>query len=492
MEKETKSSSNLIVHYKDKVVFQIEELTPPKELLPEIPRNEVLGKFVGEVDVSNKGPEKLVDLGTHPFLYGMYQAYADHRPFVISPDMIWLLICQAFASHVNSNSQKLSELLGDFTHGQKEKIIIRNDFLSPGCSSLLWEPVLDEFGEEIRKRVKGELVENIIPNFSTTTNKERFAGIISLMNTFDSFFEYKVLTIICGIPQITLEGNIHDWQKLRKKAWALREYKLESWIDEIDYILEKFIDVFEDKLDQDFWRKIFKIHEIGGCGIPDVIDGWILTFYPFDKKGRRRESYCISNFSSLPDEVLKVDFKHHYAGPIQTHTRNLQFVSGFIGAEQNSDNFAIRPYIDWFIAPSSEEEKLPESIEGYASLSFGQLRKFPSEILNSKSIGYLSLHFIEEVKIPKDLKKVEIGEFYISGKMSEEEIIRIANLLPKTSVFVNGEEVFATNLKSRIRRAINNFRHNYTMKRLQKDEFFDIEEEDFFEPAFKPIDWKNE
>lgn len=45
----------------------------------------------------------------------MYQAYADHRPFVLSPDMIWLLISQGFARHINANQESMRNELVDFS-----------------------------------------------------------------------------------------------------------------------------------------------------------------------------------------------------------------------------------------------------------------------------------------------------------------------------------------------------------------------------------------
>ena len=49
----------------------------------------------------SEAPDSLVNYNYNSFFYGMYQAYANHRPFVLSPDMIWLLINQGFARHVN-------------------------------------------------------------------------------------------------------------------------------------------------------------------------------------------------------------------------------------------------------------------------------------------------------------------------------------------------------------------------------------------------------
>lgn len=40
--------------------------------------------------------EIIFDHGCHPVLQGFVNAYKNHRPMTISPDIIWLLIIQAF------------------------------------------------------------------------------------------------------------------------------------------------------------------------------------------------------------------------------------------------------------------------------------------------------------------------------------------------------------------------------------------------------------
>ena len=45
--------------------------------------------------------ERLCYLGDDNFFKCMVQAYADHRPLVLSPDMVWLIISQGFSRYVN-------------------------------------------------------------------------------------------------------------------------------------------------------------------------------------------------------------------------------------------------------------------------------------------------------------------------------------------------------------------------------------------------------
>ena len=116
------------------ITFQVEKLSKPEELLnltsfDEICKRLILSdvkmssyeiereniNFPFNIIAKSQLPDSLVYLGYHSFFNGMYNAYANHRPFVLSPDMIWLLISQGFAQHVNANSEKMRHHFVDFS-----------------------------------------------------------------------------------------------------------------------------------------------------------------------------------------------------------------------------------------------------------------------------------------------------------------------------------------------------------------------------------------
>ena len=48
------------------------------------------------------------------FLFMLHSAYNSHCPIVLTPDVLWLLICQGFAEHVkNFESQSELERISD-------------------------------------------------------------------------------------------------------------------------------------------------------------------------------------------------------------------------------------------------------------------------------------------------------------------------------------------------------------------------------------------
>ena len=89
------------------VTIKIEELSRPDALLPVWK----VDKDVNTLSVNVDADRLVLQYGNHPFFYGMYEAYASHRPFVLSPDMIWLLISQGFSHHINADPEKYRDFI---------------------------------------------------------------------------------------------------------------------------------------------------------------------------------------------------------------------------------------------------------------------------------------------------------------------------------------------------------------------------------------------
>ena len=117
-----------------RITFKIEKLSTPENFLylqsyDDIYKRLIMSEtevFSKEVEKQEKNPpfniiakseapDSLVSYRYHSFFQGMYQAYADHRPFVLSPDMIWLLISQGFARHINANQEAMRDYIVDFS-----------------------------------------------------------------------------------------------------------------------------------------------------------------------------------------------------------------------------------------------------------------------------------------------------------------------------------------------------------------------------------------
>ena len=79
------------------------------------------------------------------------QAYADHRPLVLSPDMVWLIISQGFSRYVNANAEEMRYLM--VSHEDKMELVVNCDnTLLPDAD---WEELLNDFSTSIATYTKG-------------------------------------------------------------------------------------------------------------------------------------------------------------------------------------------------------------------------------------------------------------------------------------------------------------------------------------------------
>ena len=442
------------------ITFKVEKLSKPEELLHlhapnEIYENLILSdmniepyeikkkniKVPYHIIAKSESPDSLVSFGPNSFFNGMYQAYADHRPFVLSPDMIWLLINQGFAQHVNANHESLRKYFVNFSG--KESLIVQSHkkLKDP---SLLWEEIFPQFTEQIRKEVGGHLVETLTCNFSTTTSLEKTVSEITIMETVKSYFEFITIMIVCGIPEITLEGTPQDWEKVLNKARGLKEYKLEWWISQLEPLLEEFVKASKGTINQEFWRNMFKCHSPKSCGAPETFDGWIIKFFPYDNEGKRNNLKQIVGRKKLPSEIVKVDLKYIEAYNDTVIETPLELWSGFIGLKQNNENFALRPQIGWMVKKKNTDNtglinRLKADAKG-RGINL-RVKEFPSVLLKLEEIKQLELTFINEIDIPDELSKVKIERLKLSGRITKEEMQRIKTLFPNTDIKINGSRI---------------------------------------------------
>lgn len=212
--------------------------------------------------------------------------------------------------------------------------------------------------------------------------------------------------------------------------------------------LEEFVKASKGEVNKDFWRNMFKYHSQKKYGAPDIIDGWIVKFFPYDKNGRRNNLKQLEGGNSLPDEIVKVDLKYLEVRNDTIIETPLELWSGFIGLQQNKDNFALRPQISWMIRKKDIGNKgllsklrVEAQEEGIGSGISIKVKEFPPVLLELKEIKSLQIEFTNEIDIPNELSEVKIGKLELSGKIAGKGIERIKELFPNTEIKINGARI---------------------------------------------------
>lgn len=355
--------------------------------------------------------------------------------------MMWLLISQGFAQHVNANKEEMRHYFTD--SAERLSLIVQSD-KKLDDPTLSWEELLTDFNGQIKKHAGNKLVELLTCDFSTTTSLEKIASEITVMKTVEPYFEFVVMYIACGIPEITLEGTPKDWKKVLNKARQLKTYGLEWWISELEFVLEEFVKASKGNIDKDFWRNMFKYHTQKKYGAPNIIDGWIVKFFPYDKDGKKNSLQQLEGTNSLPEEIVKVDVEYLEVYNDTMIKTPLEIWAGFVGLKQNTDNFALRPQIGWMVRKKDVDKngvksrlKADAQTEGMGGGISLRVKEFPAILLELEEIKELELRFIDTINIPDEFSKVKIDNMALYGKITEEEIEHLKVLFPKTGIVVN-------------------------------------------------------
>ncbi len=298
--------------------------------------------------------DNLYDIGEDVVFQMLLKAWCQHRPVVLTPDAIWLIICQQFSHIVNENPEKYRGVLVNH-EGKKELKVESNDLFSNQAD---WEGLISRFTAEIDKYTNNGLATTLVADFSTTGTDERIASEVTLMDVVKPYFDYTAVYAICGIPSITLTGTPDDWRKVLEKTLALEAFGLGWWTTELEPILQEFVKAAEGHPDYWFWKDIVnktRPRTIQGpvCSKrqPKLtkFDGWFLKFFPYDNKGKTPAKVDITQ-TMLPETVV-VPFKYQVVnldGVVLEETM-LELVAGIVGVLEDPDDFAMTPKIGWFV-----------------------------------------------------------------------------------------------------------------------------------------------
>jgi len=308
--------------------------------------------------------------GYHSLIYAAALAYDCHYPLVLSPDAIWLTIAQGFAQHVANNAEALRSRL--VSHQGKAELKVRRDDFVRGSPENPWAEVWPEFCKQIRDHIGSEACELIVSDFSTTGPTERAASEVVLMDCVQSYFEYSFMSL-CGIPAVTLEGTVEDWEKIRERVGRLAQYEFAWWTDKIGLLLDEFVQAAKGSPTPIFWKRLYKLE--GGSGGP-YISGWLTWLLPYLKyreyhngdfgpwRTDARNSLLDAPMEGPPGERFMFGLRHGclpssvsavpYTWEYHDEKFAYEFVAGVTAVTQDATTKAIRPRIGWAVreAPS--------------------------------------------------------------------------------------------------------------------------------------------
>lgn len=384
--------------------------------------------------------QNLSYIGKDAFYSSIIKAYSKHQSITLSPDMIWLVICQGFARYVNAHSETLRPQLVSHEGVMDLAIESEKDLLSEQVD---WQKLIGGFASQIDKYTKGDIAKNIMADFTTTGVAESVASQITLMESVKSYFEYIVYRIACGIPSITLKGTPEDWRRVMEKTRRLGAYGLSEWTNDLEPILTEFIHTAEGKPNQRFWKEIVKKQQVdklkGGACSPDEpteVDGWILKFFPNDN-GKTLDR--TPHTKKMPSEYVRVGFKYRMLDPLQGTIINdtpMELWAGFVGVEVDTITNTLTPKIGWLVRVAESDEELLKDLQKNNN-DWGielKVKEVPEILYKLQHIKRLHLEFTDTVALPEWFDRLTIDDLSIKGKMTDVEKESLVKRFPNAKI----------------------------------------------------------
>ena len=208
--------------------------------------------------------------------------------------------------------------------------------------------MIEEFCDKITENVGKELIDNLTPNFSTSTKQTIISGKVSIMSTFKKYFNYKIHMFTCGIPYIILEGNLNDWEKILEKLKFLEKY--DFYRESIEEDLIEIINTKKGNINLDFWPKIIMetretIRKEIDCMYKeveeDLIKGWILHFYGCNTIEKDKINDLLKEVVEAPITIKDLETNETKYGIIYAGIRDLK---------QDPHTFEVEPIINYCLS----------------------------------------------------------------------------------------------------------------------------------------------
>jgi len=260
-------------------------------------------------------------------LFGtIFEAWANHLSIRTCPEDWWLPVISRVATLVD-NFADSTPLRNYFVGGRpgKEEIVV--DVPSYTIYDTDYTYVFNSFSKQINSKITVPgYVDTISSSFSTTTPDQLIGSQITIMKSFQKYFDYTMGICGCGIKGIEMGGTEQDWRLLKGKFDKLKKLlaPIESTLKIADYFLSVET-VFDNLLKtylghnmDEWWSKVLidcKEVEYGPSGMSkgyvDAYNGWIVSFcsglkYPLKAKKLAAGDYNkeLSCISSCPMKII--------------------------------------------------------------------------------------------------------------------------------------------------------------------------------------------
>ncbi|KAK8100567.1 hypothetical protein PG999_010941 [Apiospora kogelbergensis] len=322
------------------------------------------------LDLTEKSQDRNISHSSNGFVDAARAAYNQHHHLSIRPDDVWLVIVNQISFFVNGHAEELRHFL--VAHEGQKHLEVKGGMLD-------FAAMAQDMTHLIAANVKDpELRHWIMPSFSTTTDTDRVVGAILFMGALKKYFSYGFCAV-CGIPSVTLLGEVEDWQEMLRRVdkidAGMLGPKAKPFAAMLQPILQHMIMTFEASAHRDavdhFWGTIATEHYMDS-GIP-YLTGWLTAFCYWDEQGNPKRLSDTSLFGGAAPfpRVDTVAIPQGFSS-VNVHVNDYgneydaTMIAGSVGIAATASSSAssaldsIQPVSGWWVCLQDKEKLLEE------------------------------------------------------------------------------------------------------------------------------------
>lgn len=354
-----------LVREPEEITFAVSDVTLAETLLPTVKTQQAAAELLGVESVEaccDYFDDCVAGIRSHPLITAARLAHDQHRPLVLSPDMVWLTILQSFSDHLEANWEAMKSRIVDSTYSRLPLVVSTAEFPF-GSPEAPWFELIASGTNQLRANVTEEVAALFGLSFSTTQPVQRTAMDLAFLSGLSQYASFLDGFRICGIPSITLEGTTDDWKRILAAVDVLESFELEWWTSHLRPICEEFVRAAEGNPNLEHWKTIATAHP-NECSGDDYVTGWIgiLCAYQnrrlgFRRNGRLEGMELGPRLGEFPLGISDVEMHSQRASVVH-------LIGGFLGVGQDADSKALRPKVGWAVRRETGFESLLHRVSG--------------------------------------------------------------------------------------------------------------------------------
>jgi len=267
------------------------------------------------------------------------------------PEDWWLPVITQVATLVDNYAD--TDALRDYFVGGKpgkEEIVV--EVPNFNIYDVDYNQVFLSFSQEINKRITvPDYVSTITASFSTTTPDQRIGSQITIMSSFQKYFDYTMVLGGCGLRAVEMAGTEQDWALLLEKLSSLRKLLspiestlgISEYFNTVEVIYKNLLKTYQGDPEMCKWWSTVLIdsidYEYGPSGSRraevQAYNGWLVFFcsgkedLPLKASKLAAGEYPeLSNLTTCPMKIVDV---------IRKLEDNSQLVAGVLGWRECTD-----------------------------------------------------------------------------------------------------------------------------------------------------------